>query len=536
MYKKQEIDNYSISTAMTKQFKAAIYCRISNEDTIKELKNSESESIKNQKDILTKYVLEQGWELVDVYIDDGYTGTNFDRPGFNRLINDVESGLVNLVITKDLSRLGRDYIDTGYYLEKYFPEKRVRYIALNDGVDTFESSSKYDITPFRSVINDMYAKDISVKVRSSMDSKRMNGKFIGAFAPYGYEKDPKDKNRLVINEETAPVVKRIFTMYLQGMGLGKIAHILNEERVITPTEYKVKTSNYKGTSKVSLWNTNTVKCILKNPTYTGYLAQNKCKKVSYKSKKMRAVPREDWIVVEGTHEPIVDIQVFQDAQKIMYRKSNPNYCNRKTTKLFSGFVFCGDCEAYMTYTSTPSGKEYLICSTYKRFSSKYCSRHSLMEDELKQMVIEDIRKIVQLTIDKTYLMDAVKRKRKNLPIQNLHNDMKNIERRLEEIKRINKSLYQDKFKGIITEEEFVNLNNEFNKERFRLNETYQALKQKLDSLSEQSKETEKVYQLVEDVLQIKRLDRYVLEKLISKIEVYEDKHVKIEYRFKNPLE
>lgn len=230
------MQNQINNSGLTAGFRAAIYCRISREDSGLE----QSESIVNQRDFLQRYVKEQGWQLYDVYIDDGFTGTSFDRPGFKRLLADIEAKRVNLVITKDLSRLGRDYITTGHYIERYFPEKRVRYIAVNDNIDTYIDSMGNDITPFRSVINDLYARDISVKVRAAMDSKRKEGKFIGAFPPYGYLKDPTDKNKLILDEETAPVVAQIFQLYVEGWGLSQIARWLNEEGIITPLERKDK--------------------------------------------------------------------------------------------------------------------------------------------------------------------------------------------------------------------------------------------------------------------------------------------------------
>jgi DNA invertase Pin-like site-specific DNA recombinase len=207
------MDSYRQNT-YNQTYNVGIYLRLSREDdTI-----NQSESILNQKEYLTRYVLDQEWNLIDIYIDDGFTGTNFDRPDFKRMIKDVESKRINLVITKDLSRLGRDYIDTGYYLERFFPKANVRYIALNDGIDTFQTNSNNDMSPFKSVINDMYAKDISKKVRTTMISKQQNGEFIGAFAPYGYLKSKENKNKLIIDDEASKIVKRIFEMYVQGSG------------------------------------------------------------------------------------------------------------------------------------------------------------------------------------------------------------------------------------------------------------------------------------------------------------------------------
>ncbi len=535
MFKIKEIDNYF--TDKTSIYRVAIYCRISNEDMTKQTNNLDSESIKNQKDILTKYVLEQGWQLIDIYVDDGYSGLNFDRPDFKRMVEDIELEEVDLVITKDLSRLGRDYIDTGYYLEKYFPEKNVRYIALNDGIDTFGNNINNDITPFRSVINDMYARDISKKVKSAMDSKRKRGKFIGPFAPYGYKKDEKNKNKLVVDKEVAPIIKRIYMLYLQGIGFTKIAHIFNDEGILTPTEYKaaIKDNNYKGTAKGSLWGFATIRYILSNPTYAGCLAQNKYQKINYKSKKLRSLPREDWIVVNDTHEGIVDIETFKDVQKLMGRKHDKRQISTYEAKLFSGFVFCADCKAYMTYHTTPSGYIYLICSTYKRYTLKYCTRHSLKEEILKEIIIEDITKLAERSVNKDNLISIAKNKNNSLPTDEISTDIKTIEKRVEEIKNIIKSLYQDKYKGIITELDFIELTNGFNKERDTLNRRYNLLKEKLSNITNQSKEENKTYKLVESLVKFKELDVYTLEKLISRIDIYEDKSVKITYNFKEPI-
>lgn len=521
------LGNYFINSI---NFKAAIYCRLSREDE----DSLESESIKNQKDLLKKYVIEQGWELVDIYVDDGYTGTNFNRPDFKRLLNDIEQGKVNLVVTKDLSRLGRDYVGTGYYLEKYFPEKNVRYIALNDSIDTFVHSAGNDISPFRSVINDMYARDISNKVRSVMDTKKREGKFIGAFAPYGYKKDPNNKNKLIIDEETAPVVKRIFYMYLNEYGLSKIAHVLNDEGVLSPSEYKSKKTNYKGTAKIRLWTHETIKSILQNPTYKGCLAQNKQKKISYKSKKHKLLPKEYWIVVENTHQPIVEPKVFDDVQKLRRRKNNEAYKAKRELKLFSGFVFCGDCGNFMTYTKT-SASYYLICSTYKRYTSEYCTRHSIKEEDLKEIILNDIKAFSKKCIDKRKLLNEVKNSSQNTYENHILKEMRKIENKLAEIRKTVKSLYTDKVKEIIDEDEFIELKKEFTKEKGVLEQRYESLKKKYDEYSSEKNEVERILAIVEEVVEMKDLNRYILEQLISKIEIFDDKSVKIHYTFKNPI-
>lgn len=510
-------------------FKVGIYCRLSREDE----GDRQSESIQNQKDFLTKYVLEKEWTIIDIYIDDGYTGTNFDRPDFQRLIRDIEKGKINLVITKDLSRLGRDYISTGYYLEKYFPENNIRYIAVNDSVDTFENSAGNDVSPFKSVINDMYAKDISMKVRSSLDTKRKEGKFIGAFAPFGYKKSKIDKNKLEIDEETARIVKKIFYMYISGAGISKIAHILNEEGIICPTEYKRKTTNYKGKVIKKLWNHNTVKKILKNPTYTGCITQNKYKKVNYKSKKLRTLSSDEWITVENTHEPIVDKKLFNDVQKMMKRKYNPEYKGKKSNRLFSGFVYCGDCKAYMTYTKTRK-ELYLICSTYKRYTSKYCTRHAIMEKDLKQLLLDDIRELAEY-VNSNKLMKVANQESKYDLRKELNNEIQKLQNRITELKTIIKSLYTDKVKGLIDEKEFLEMKKDFSNEKEKLQNKYNNILNRLEEYEKSKNEVERISSIVNKIMSIEELDRYGLEQLIRRIEIFEDKQLKIYYNFINPI-
>jgi len=514
-------------------YNAAIYCRLSRED---ENNTPQSESIKNQVDFLTRYVIERGWNITGTYTDDGYTGTNFDRPDFKRMLEDIEEGKVNLVITKDLSRLGRDYIETGRYMEKYFPEKKVRYIAVNDGIDTFEDSGSNDMSPFKSVINDLYARDISKKVRSVFKNKVISGKFIGAFAPYGYKKDPENNNRLIIDEAVAGTVRRIFRMYMEGHGLSHIAHTLNSEKTPNPSSYKAAECDYKnGRIKNFLWAHNTVKNILINPTYAGNMAQGKYRKVNYKSKKLLTLDRSSWVVIENTHDPIVSLEDFDLVQKMMRRKNNPDFSTKNPVKLFSGYVFCGDCGEYMTFASTPGGEEYLICSRYKRYTSKYCTRHAIRVSELEKAVHQDINVMVKSVV---MHVDVVKESQKitvEKRRKEITDDMNGINKKLSEIISVIKSLYMDKVKGVLGEQEFLELNREFNREKEVLAYKYNQLKTSLDRQAESDKEVESTFKVINSLLNAPKLTREVLEKLVDKIEIYEDNSIKVTYKFKNPL-
>lgn len=291
--------------------KTAIYLRLSRDDK----KNSESESISNQRDFLLDYAKKNDFNVIKIISDDGYTGTSFVRPGFTELVNLIENKEIDTIITKDLSRLGRDYIKTGYYIEQFFPLHNIRYIAVNDGIDTFSSANSNDIAPFKAVFNDMYAKDISNKVRTSLDIKKARGQFIGAVAPYGYKKDSEDKNRLVIDEESAVNVRRIYREFLKGKSVTQIAKELTCDGISTPSQYK----KLKATQRIQkgVWNDVIIKRMLTNPTYAGHLTQNRSRKINYKIKRKISLPESEWITVLNTHNPIISQEEFDKVQDLI---------------------------------------------------------------------------------------------------------------------------------------------------------------------------------------------------------------------------
>ena len=305
----------------SKIYNVGIYIRLSRED--EEKNKVESESITNQRNIILDYInkLDENFKVYDEYVDDGYSGTNFDRPSFNKLIQDIESGKVNCVITKDYSRLGRDYIKSGEYLEKYFPSHNVRYIAILDNIDTLYDSSSNDFAPFKAVFNDQYAKDISKKVRSSLASKKGKGEFLGWKAVYGYKLDENDRYKLVIDEEAAKVVRRIFQMAYEGKSCKVIADILTNEGVPIPSVY-ANLNRGKKSSAYGLWCSRTIDEMLNNETYIGNLTQGRRRTINYKIKKEIRVPKEQWIVKENTHEPIIDKQMFEIVQATYKKNKN----------------------------------------------------------------------------------------------------------------------------------------------------------------------------------------------------------------------
>ncbi len=522
------LGNYFSEFSDTNIYNVGIYLRLSKEDETA----GHSESISNQRDYITSYVLDQGWNIIDVYIDDGFSGLNFNRPAFKKLVEDIENKKVNLVITKDLSRLGRDYIDTGYYLERYFPQMKVRYIALSDGIDTFANTSNNDMSPFKSVINDLYAKDISKKIRTVMDTKRKNGQFIGAFAPYGYKKDPYNKNKFVIDDEVAPIVKRIFSMYLNGESMHSIKKTLNTEQVPCPTKYKETNSTYRNAMvKRYLWTHETVKRILTNPSYMGNMAQGRQVKINYKIEKYRKIPSKDWIVAEDTHEPIISTEDFAMVQEIMEKKIVHYDKGEKASHLLNGLLFCGDCGAKMTYRKNSSKKMIVFCMTYNKYGPSQCTSHLMHEDVLEEHVIEELKKVAKHVLQESFYeqLSTLKPNKDD----SIDKEMVQINKKMMQTKDIIKSLYIDKVKGIIDEDMFLQMSTEYNQEKERLSIRYSQLLEKKKSSEKPNKNTDYLH-IIKEIANFDRPDRILLTKLIDRIEITDKREINIHYKFQNP--
>lgn len=406
-------NNYFDNVSREKIWKVGIYARISREDERDEQDErykGQSESIENQINFLKPLVERNGWILVEIYKDDGYTGTNFDRPDFSRMLGDIELGKINLVITKDLSRLGRDYIEVGKFVERYFPEKGIRYIAVNDNVDTFDrNNTNNDMTPFKAVFNDMYAKDISKKVRTSITTKATRGECIKSFMPYGYKKDLKDKNIILIDTEVVDNVKLIFDLYKSGKGKQEIANIMNEKNIITPLRHKELTTNYYNPNSTSTykWNSTVVNKILRDRVYVGDLVQLKYTKVNYKIKKIEKLPEKEHIVISNHHEAIIDRETFNLVQEMLDKQTNEwNYYNRPR-HLLTGLAFC-KCGSRITYNLNHGKHSRCVCSSYKRYGRSFCTNVHLKEDELIQKVTDALKN----NINKYFNMKDIEFKRK----------------------------------------------------------------------------------------------------------------------------
>lgn len=517
-------------------FNVAIYIRLSREDGDKE----ESDSVGNQRKLLTEYVAKkEDFILYDIYVDDGYSGTNFNRPSFQKMIADIEDGKVNCVVVKDLSRFGRDYIDTGRYLERYFPELGVRFISVTDSIDSMKQA--YDmLLPIKNIFNEQYARDISKKIQATVKSKQKAGEFIGAFTSYGYKKSPVDKNKLVIDDYAADVVRRIFSLYIQGYGKQRIAKLLNSEGILCPAEYKkVNGENYKNCNRLestTYWSYSTINSILHREMYVGNMVQGtKHQRMRSKQKKM---PKEEWIIVENTHEPIIDKETWEKAQSLLQKRTRE--LDLETNKnIFAGFVKCGDCGRAMTknmWRRADGSKTYsLYCGTYKRNGKQYCTPHTLPMAVLKDIVLGDLKAIVdsvdnlkELVQSQSFTASKVKRI--------ADTELSKIKAELERVKRLKKSIYEDYREELISKEEFLSYREDYLKKEELYSKQIEALEEKKkDNVTEDVFETPWLKRLLE-LKDIETLDRDIVVEMISEIKVYENRKIKITYNFGNELE
>ena len=500
-------------------YKVAMYIRLSKEDVDRGY--NESESIKNQRTLLTEYVQKLGCEykLIDIYIDQGFTGTNFNRPDFQRMIRDIEKGKVNMVITKDLSRLGRDYIETGEYIEKWFPENKVRYVSVTDGIDTFETSNgNNDIAPFKSILNDMYSKDLSKKIRTALQTMQKQGKWVGGKTAIGYMKDPKDKNKLIIYEPEAQIVKTIFNMALAGNQVGVIRDYLNKNNIPT-----VSQSRY---NKESFWENKTIKNILKNKVYIGTTEQNKRSRISYKNRRLRPNPKEQWNVVENTHQPIIDKKAFDMVQKMVIVQ-NYNRNEKKNTFLLDGLLFCYECHHKIGVRGKKNNNYYMVCNNYRRNSKLgLCTSHGFSYNNLEETVLEYIKKIFD-NIDREKIELNIKKNRTKY-------DYEKILKKLDtEIKLINDNIdqmYVDKLNGKISEEMYERLFKKLRDDSNQKENEYIEIKE-IQKNTKQD-DSENIKKIVKDFLELKKLTPEIAKVIINRIEIHQDKQVDIIFNFK----
>ena len=540
---------------MQEKYNVGIYCRLSRDDE----RTGESVSIENQKIMLSRYVQEQGWNLYAAYCDDGVSGTTFDRPMFNQMIADARAGKINLILCKDLSRLGRDYIEAGRYTDIVFPSMGCRFIALNDGVDTIHKNNEM-LVILKNVMNDLYARDTSSKIRAVKQSTFKSGKYVGCYAPIGYRKSPADKHILEIDPVTAPVVLRIFDMRLQGDTFRKIARTLNEEGVPSPRGFYYTAEgrpNLRG--ETPYWNDVTVKTILRNEVYLGHMVQNKTGTVSYKVHKQVSKPKEDWIKVEHTHEPLVSQEVWDAVQRLDNHPSRGRSGSDGEISLFAGVLYCMDCGSSMRilkdYRSRKrhadghygSYKAYM-CNRYGCGGKAACSSHYINCNTLTKLLLLDIRAKAMLAQNSpTALKEKILAQKNAASLEQtkaLRATLAAVDKRLAELERLVVAAYEDKVKGVMPEALCVQLMNRYEAERRDKLEQRTQLTAQLEATQEDECAADEWLNLIRDYSQLEELDRPTLLRLVKRIEVGEKyqvdgethRDIKIYYNFVGYIE
>ncbi len=524
-------------------YRACAYLRLSREDEDKRGATDESNSIKSQRMMIESFV--RGLpdvELVREVCDDGFSGTDYERPAFQEMISMVESGEIDCIIVKDLSRLGRESIGAGNYIQKYFPQKNVRFIAINDNYDslTANSSDRYMIVPVKNFVNESYCRDISIKSRSNQQAKRMNGEYIGAFVCYGYKKDEQDKNKIVPDEEAARVVQDIFAWKLMGLSANSIAAKLNERGTLSPAEYKkvhgekFKTSFQRNPE--AKWTPKAVLRILSNEIYIGVLEQGKREKVSYKVKKIIEKPKSQWIRVENNHEPIITEADFKAVQELLKRDTRAKE-SKAEPKLYAGLLFCGDCGRGMvsrkvSYKDTVN--EYYICSGYNR--GKECSRHSIKVDVLNEIVLGEVRKYVKQLTDTKKLLAILDEKQVNFEeALNRDKEIAQLREKEQEYSAMKSSLYADLQEKLITQEQFNQYREIYSNKLAEVAQAIKVQENTVKSIYENGIAAGQWLEEFRENMEIEKLDRMLLVSLIDKILVYEDKTVKIVFKYRNEM-
>lgn len=519
-----------------KIWNTTLYLRLSRDDGDKE----ESNSITGQRDLLRDFLTKHPelWEYT-VRVDDGWSGSTFERPNFQKMIEDVKAGRTNCIVVKDLSRFGRNYLDAGEYIEKIFPFLGVRFIAVNDNYDSLGDKKASDdlIIPFKNLINEAYCRDISVKIRSQLEIKRKSGQYLGSFAVYGYQKDPQDKNKLIVDEYAADFVRDIFAWKLEGVSPQDIADKLNQLGVLSPMEYKRSlgmkyTTTFK-TNSQALWSAGTVLRVLKNPVYTGVLVQGKETTPSYKVHKRVAKPESDWSVIQNSHEAIIEKKDFDTVQKVLALDTRRGV-DDSAVSLFSGMIFCGECGASMVRKVVPAGGRkyyYYICSAHKQ--NKSCSPHRMRDATLEEIVFDSLRQHIREVVD----MDELLSMTDTAPLrtaeaQKVQRQLDHKREEYEKLQKLLTSLYENLADGIIDRDEYARLKQNFAARASEAEKQMDALQETLVSIREHGTETDWMEQFKKHQ-GIASLDRAVVVALIDKILIHADNLVEIVYRWQD---
>lgn len=504
-----------------------IYCRLSDEDDNKVNPEDESESILNQKSLLQGYVIANGWNIYDYYIDDDWSGSDSDRPDWNRILRDAEDKKINIVLCKSQARFTRDMEAVEKYLHGKFLEWDVRFIGLVDNADTDNKGNKKQ-RQIMGLTNEWYLEDMSDNIRAVFDSKRRAGEYIGGFATYGYIVDPADKDRFIIDDKAAEVVQMIYSWYLEGFGPQAISTKLNKHKILNPTLHKRELGlNFKISVKNNgLWNKTTVRRMLKNPMYLGHMVQGKKKKLSYKSKKLVEVPEEDWFIVENTHEAIIQDSVFNEVKEQMEGK--PRSSGLGKSHIFSRKLKCLDCGSNMNKGSQKTKKgvrfSFFRCKMYMMSPKceKECSSHYIMLNDLEEIVLEKLKSYINSYLDEESAINSLSIEVEiDNRIKSLKIELNRVESNLKEQSRVIESLYIDKVNGIITNEMFIDFSKKFNKEKETNLSRKKDIEKQIEPLVEKNNARDQWQETILRYRNVDKLTHTMVNQLIDFIEVGE---------------
>lgn len=529
-------------------YKAALYCRLSVDDG----NFGGSVSIETQKILLEQYCKDHKITDYKFYCDDGCSGTNFDRPSFKKMLSDIDEGKINLVIVKDLSRFGRNYVEAGMYVQR-FTDSNIRFIAADDNYDSLVNSDDL-LFPIKNVVNEMYARDVSKKTKAAKKAKARDGQFIGSKAPFGYKIDPNDRHHLIVDEPAAQVVKRIFRLASEGVGYNKMAKIFREEKVLTPIAYfNLNNPDYFKSDywrREFDWHVTSIRAILNNEVYLGKLVYGKQRNKSMKSKEKVRNPKEDWIVVENCHEPIITQELWDTVHKILNAKHRPAKAGE--VQMFAGLLYCSDCGHCLTYSQKQrkdgSYHGAYSCWMYKTHGKEYCASHYITFDTIYELVLIDIqRNLFQYRKNTDKFKSILSRKYQSdsqKQAEQITLEYEQKQKRCEELDKIISRLYEDNVLGRIGDERYESMSQSYELEQVEIKKALPILKSKIDELKRQSDCADNFINVIKKYTIIDKLDAAILNELIDKIVVHhkeqaEDgrtfQQIEIYYRFVGKL-
>lgn len=524
-------------------YNVAVYLRLSRDDEDIDGDKEESNSISSQRDLIRSYIRTQpDMEIFDIYVDDGFSGANFDRPAFKRMMEDIEARKVDCVIVKDLSRFGRDYIEAGRLIQKTFPAFSVRFIALGDNFDslTADYNETSLVLPIKNFVNDFYCQDISTKVKSQQKVRREKGDYIGPLPVYGYQKDPDDHNHLIIDDYAASNVRKIFAWKLDGYSNQAIAVKLEKMGILSPLEYKrvrgYKCSSNFATKSKAEWSSVAVKRILQNEMYIGTMVQGKQEKLNYKVKKLINKPESEWVKVENTHDAIIEEEVFWTVQRLLQYKLEPCKGEEKSY-MFAGLLFCGDCKEPMNRRvnrNKHGDKIYFICSTNNKRIG--CFKHSIEEEKLKEIVMVALKQQLALYMDKSrVLMNLEKMEIDFEEVASYDKEIKKLREEQDKFLMLRAGLYEDLKTGVITEADFHNFKEIYNEKYEKIQETVEHQEKMIKDLFKAGINASAKLERMKSALSLNELNRDVLITFVRRILVYDDKRVYVEFNFQESL-